>query len=52
VAITYILKRTPNVRWKHGAIHFRERQGGSNSINILNVMQWGLDMVLELRRLK
>jgi dolichol-phosphate mannosyltransferase len=52
VALTYILKKTPDVRWAYVPIRFRERQGGSNSINLMNVAHWGTDMLLELRRLK
>jgi len=52
VALTFILKKTPDVRWAYVPIRFRERQGGSNSINLMNVAHWGTDMLLELRRLK
>lgn len=52
VALTYILKRTDGVRWEFVPIRFRQRQGGSNSINLLNVAQWGVDMLLELRKLR
>jgi len=52
VALTYIMKKTIGIRWKYVPIRFRERQGGSNSINLINVAQWGIDMLLELRRLK
>jgi dolichol-phosphate mannosyltransferase len=52
VAVTFILKKTRGLRWAYVPIRFRERQGGSNSINVINVAQWGIDMLLELRRLK
>lgn len=52
VALTYILKKTEGVRWAYVPIRFRDRQGGSNSINLINVAHWGIDMLLELRRLK
>lgn len=52
VALTFILKKTPDVRWAYVPIRFRERQGGSNSINLMNVIHLGTDMLLELRRLK
>ncbi|MBE2202995.1 MAG: glycosyltransferase family 2 protein [Chthoniobacterales bacterium] len=52
VAITYVLKKTGEIRWKYIPIRFLDRQGGNNSINLLNVAQWGIDMLLELRRLK
>jgi dolichol-phosphate mannosyltransferase len=52
VALTFILKKTSDIRWAYVPIRFRERQGGSNSINLMNVAHWGTDMLLELRRLK
>lgn len=52
VALTYILKRTPGIRWEYVPIHFRDRQGGSNSINLFQVAQWGIDMLLELSRIR
>jgi glycosyltransferase involved in cell wall biosynthesis len=52
VALTFILKKMPGVGWSYIPIRFRERQGGSNSINLMNVAHWGTDMLLELRRLK
>lgn len=52
VALTYTLRRDKAVRWAYVPIHFRDRQGGSNSINVLRVTQWGVEMLLELRRLK
>jgi hypothetical protein len=51
VAITFVLKKTPELKFQHVPIHFRDRQGGSNSINLLNVVQWGFDMILELIKL-
>ena len=52
VALTFILKKTKEIRWAYVPIRFRDRQGGSNSINLMNVAHWGIDMLLELRRLK
>ena len=52
VAVTFILKKTAGTRWEYVPIRFRDRQGGSNSIDLLNVAQWGVDMLLELRRLR
>jgi len=52
VALTFILKKTPGLRWTYVPIRFRQRQGGKNSINLMNVAHWGTDMLLELRRLK
>lgn len=52
VALTYVLKKLPGLRWAYVPIHFRDRQGGTNSINILQVVNWGLEMLLELMRIK
>ena len=52
VAVTYILKKMDDVRWAYVPIRFRDRQGGTNSINLTNVAHLGIDMMLELRRLK
>lgn len=52
VAVTFIIKKMNGVRWSYVPIRFLDRQGGNNSINLLNVTQWGIDMLLELRRLK
>lgn len=52
VALTFVLRRTPALKWKLVPIRFRDRQGGNNSINVFNVAHWGIDMLLELRRLK
>ena len=52
VAVTYVLKKTPHLRFSYVPVHFRDRQGGSNSINILRVVQLGFDMLFELMRIK
>jgi dolichol-phosphate mannosyltransferase len=52
VALTYILRKTPALKWRFVSINFRDRQGGSNSINVIKVCQWGAEMLLELTRLK
>jgi len=52
VALTYVLKKTPGLRWTYVPIHFRNRQGGNNSINVMRVVQSGIEMLLELGRLK
>ncbi len=52
VALTVILRKTPGIRWSLVPIRFLQRQGGKNSINLLNVIHWGIDMLLELRRLR
>jgi glycosyltransferase involved in cell wall biosynthesis len=52
VAITFVLSRTKGVRWQHFPIHFPNRKGGSNSVNLMQVCLLGLDMLLELWKLK
>jgi glycosyltransferase involved in cell wall biosynthesis len=52
VALTYVLKKLPELRWDYVPIHFPDRQGGTNSINVLQVVTWGAEMLLELLRIK
>lgn len=52
VALTVVLKKTEGLRWVYVPISFRDRQGGSNSINLLNVMQMGVSMLFDLKKLK
>jgi glycosyltransferase involved in cell wall biosynthesis len=52
VAITFVLKRQQDLRWKYVPITFRDRQGGSNSINLVNVAHLGISMLLDLANLK
>ncbi|MFZ4778532.1 MAG: glycosyltransferase family 2 protein [Terrimicrobiaceae bacterium] len=52
VAITFILKQNPSLRWEYVPIRFRDRQGGSNSINLLNVAHLGTSMLFDLAKLK
>ena len=52
VAVTYVLKKNPQLRFSYVPVHFRDRQGGSNSINVLRVVQLGFDMLFELIRIK
>jgi len=52
VAITFILKQNLNIRWEYVPIRFRDRQGGSNSINLLNVAHLGTSMLFDLAKLK
>jgi glycosyltransferase involved in cell wall biosynthesis len=52
VALTFILKQMPEVRWKYVPIRFRDRQGGSNSINLLNVAHLGTSMLFDLAKLR
>lgn len=52
VALTFILKQTPDVRWHYVPIRFRDRQGGNNSINLLNVAHLGTSMLFDLAKLR
>jgi hypothetical protein len=52
VALTYVLKKLPGLRWDYVAIHFPDRQAGENSINVLKVVTWGAEMLLELLRIR
>jgi glycosyltransferase involved in cell wall biosynthesis len=52
VALTYVLKKLPNVRWAYVPIHFPDRAGGATSVNVLKVVTWGAEMILELLRLR
>lgn len=52
VAITFILKQTAGIRWEYVPIRFRDRQGGSNSINLLNVAHLGTSMLFDLAKLR
>jgi glycosyltransferase involved in cell wall biosynthesis len=52
VALTYVLKKLPGLRWDYVPIHFPDRQGGENSLNVLKVVTWGAEMLLELLRIR
>jgi dolichol-phosphate mannosyltransferase len=52
VAMTFVLKQTPTVRWAYVPIRFRDRQGGSNSIDLLNVAHLGVSMLFDLAKLR
>ncbi len=52
VALTFTLKQMSEVRWKYVPIRFRGRQGGSNSINVLNVAHHGVSMLFDLAKLR
>lgn len=52
VALTFVLKKLPGVRWEYVPVRFRDRQGGSNSINLVNVAQLGLGMLCDLNKLR
>lgn len=52
VALTYVLKKRPGLRWDYVPIHFPDRAAGQNSLNILKVVTWGAEMLLELMRIR
>jgi hypothetical protein len=52
VALTFILKQMPEIRWKDVSVGFRDRQGDSNSINLLNIAHLGTSMLLDLAKLR
>jgi glycosyltransferase involved in cell wall biosynthesis len=52
VAVTYRLKQNSEVRWAYVPIRFLERQGGVNSINLVNVLKLGVDLMFDLWRLR
>lgn len=52
VALTYVLKKLPGLRWHYVPIHFPARKAGETSVKILKVVTWGADMLLELLRIR
>ena len=52
IALTVALKRHSGLRWQYVPIHFRDRQGGINSINIPKIAKMGWTMLKELRRVQ
>jgi len=52
VALTLALSRERGLRWKYFPIHFRNRAGGVNSINLRAVAKAGLQMLRELKRVQ
>ncbi len=51
VALTLALRRDSSLRWRHLPIHFRDRQGGTNSINLRRILRMGLTLVTSLHRI-
>ncbi|WP_221032932.1 glycosyltransferase family 2 protein [Actomonas aquatica] len=49
VALTLALKRDPSVRWHYVPIRFRDRQGGTNSIDVPKIFKMGWNMLRALR---
>jgi len=52
VALTLALKRDRALRWRYIPIHFRNRQGGTNSINLWRILRMGLTLVTSLNRIR
>jgi glycosyltransferase involved in cell wall biosynthesis len=51
VALTLALKRDRTLRWKHIPIHFRDRQGGTNSINLRRILRMGFTLLANLHQI-
>jgi len=51
VALTLTLKRQPTTRWKYIPIHFRDRQGGANSINLKRIAAMGWNLLRNLHQI-
>jgi dolichol-phosphate mannosyltransferase len=52
VALTVTLKRDPALRWRYVPIHFRDRQGGTNSINFSRIVSMGWELLRNLNRIQ
>jgi glycosyltransferase involved in cell wall biosynthesis len=52
VALTLTLKRDASLRWKYVPIHFRDRQGGTNSINFSRIVAMGWELARNLHRIR
>ena len=52
IALTIALKRDRTLRWAYVPIRFRARQGGTNSINIRNIISMGLRMLSEINHVR
>jgi len=51
VALTLALKRDRGLRWRYLPIHFRNRQGGTNSIHLRRIFSMGWELVRSLGRI-
>jgi dolichol-phosphate mannosyltransferase len=51
IALTFVLKRERELRWKHFPIHFRARQGGKNSIDYRQIAKMGLNLLRDFSRI-
>jgi glycosyltransferase involved in cell wall biosynthesis len=52
MALTLALRRRAELRWKYVPIHFRDRQGGTNSINVRRIAGMGWEMLRNLHRIR
>jgi len=52
VALTLALKRDSSLRWKYVPIHFRDRQGGTNSINFKRIAAMGWELLVNLHKIR
>lgn len=52
IALSLALARDSSLRWSHCPIHFRARQGGTNSINCGKIVGMGLRLMRDLHRIK
>jgi dolichol-phosphate mannosyltransferase len=50
-AVTLALRRRLAVRWKYVPIHFRDRRGGTNSINLKRIASMGWELLRNLHRI-
>ena len=52
VALSVVLARTPGLKIARIPIHFRDRQGGTNSINLRKVLLMGAEMLKALKTIQ
>jgi dolichol-phosphate mannosyltransferase len=51
LALTVALRRIPAVTWNYVPIHFRDRQGGRNSIHFRRIVGMGWELIRNLHRI-
>jgi dolichol-phosphate mannosyltransferase len=51
IALSVVLKREVEARWKYVPIHFRQRQGGNNSISYRKIAKMGFNFLRDFRRI-
>ncbi|MCX6966385.1 MAG: glycosyltransferase family 2 protein [Verrucomicrobia bacterium] len=52
IALTLALKRDHSARWRYVPIHFPDRQGGTNSINLKRILGMGWTLLTNLHRIR